>query len=306
MLFENIDFFEEKDLSKYIKKIKKRDKPKIENPKTSIMVPANKPRLLNKIDTLETQILTLNLEDGVSVQEKPKALQNIELLLSKLPKDFSKYIVVRVNELNNGGIKEIKRLNKVKPHGIRVPKIKTKKDLKKILKLVDKNIDIHITIETKEALDNLHKFGFNSRIKVAYLGILDLLESLDIPQEILNKDNQFCNYLLSKFLFDCKIANIYPVSFVLQNYQDLKDFENWCKYEKSLGFTAKNCITPNQLKIANEVFSTKNDLVEKSLYIKKIFEENQKNGITGFKDEKYGFIDEPIYKNALVVLNQKN
>ena len=32
------------------------------------------------------------------------------------------------------------------------------------------------------------------------------------------------------------------------------------------------------------------------------FEQNKKNGITGFSDERYGFIDEPIYKNAKQIL----
>jgi citrate lyase subunit beta/citryl-CoA lyase len=302
MIFDNIDFFDKPYLKQYIKKVKKRKRVELKNPKTSIMVPANKPKMLNKIDTLQTDIVTINLEDGVSAEDKPQALMNSMIFISNLDDEFDKCVVVRVNPLDEGGIDEIKALNKVKPHAIRVPKIQTKKDIKRILKYVDDDIDLHITIETKEALHNLHKFGFDKRVKVVYLGILDMLESLGIAQEILNRGNALCDYILSKFLFDAKVAGLYPYSFVCQNYQDFDDFRAWCEYEKSLGFGAKNCITPSQLKIANEVFSTKEEVIEKSKYIKDVFEQNAKNGITGFSDEKYGFIDEPIYKNALLVL----
>ena len=39
-------------------------------------------------------------------------------------------------------------------------------------------------------------------------------------------------------------------------------------------------------------------------YIKNIFEQNLAKGSTGFKDDKYGFIDEPIYRDALLVLKE--
>ena len=38
------------------------------------------------------------------------------------------------------------------------------------------------------------------------------------------------------------------------------------------------------------------------LEIVRLFEEHAVQGITGFTDERYGFIDEPIYKGALALL----
>lgn len=37
-----------------------------------------------------------------------------------------------------------------------------------------------------------------------------------------------------------------------------------------------------------------------------LFEEHASCGITGFVDERYGFIDEPIYKGALGILQYKS
>ena len=69
-----------------------------------------------------------------------------------------------------------------------------------------------------------------------------------------------------------------------------------------MGYTASSCISPTQALIVNQILSEDEKEIEKANYIVKIFEENRANGITGFSDEKYGFIDEPIYKNAKQIL----
>jgi len=65
---------------------------------------------------------------------------------------------------------------------------------------------------------------------------------------------------------------------------------------------AKVAISPTQVDIINKCFKTDEKDIQKAKYIKKIFEKNKQNGISGFVDKKYGFIDEPIYKDALLLL----
>ena len=71
-----------------------------------------------------------------------------------------------------------------------------------------------------------------------------------------------------------------------------------------MGFTAKACMGPMQVKIANEVFGVDNEAIERAKYIKKVFEASSATGENGFMDEKCGFIDEPIYRDALLVLKE--
>ena len=108
--------------------------------------------------------------------------------------------------------------------------------------------------------------------------------------------------LLSKFLVDAKSAGIHPVSFMFQEYNDTETFRAWCEREKMMGFESKACMGPKQVEIANEIFHTGSYEVERALHIKKVFEANAAQGINGFMDEKYGFIDEPIYRDSLLVL----
>ena len=71
-----------------------------------------------------------------------------------------------------------------------------------------------------------------------------------------------------------------------------------------MGFTSKSCTSPEQVRIVNEIFSTSDDVVKRARYIKEVFEKQHALGCSGFSDQLYGFIDEPIYKDALLVLKE--
>ncbi len=51
-------------------------------------------------------------------------------------------------------------------------------------------------------------------------------------------------------------------------------------------------------------YRTKQEIL-KAKEIVRLFEENSKKGVSGFMSDSYGFIDEPIYRDSLLVLNQK-
>jgi len=263
------------------------------------MVAGDKENYLNKLDVLKTDFATVNLEDAVYDKDFAR-----ELVVKKLQNRDNKNIIVRVNSFEHCGKKDIKAINKIKPYAIRIPKVKSLNDIKLALNLIDKDIELHLTIETKEAFELLTTLNIDKRITTVFLGILDLLESLGLPQSLLTLGNPTIDYILSKFLVDSKTAGFHPVSFIYQNYKDLNTFKKWCLKDKQIGFTAKGCTSPDQVTIVNEMFLQNNDEIIKAKYIKKIFEQNKANGITGFSDIKYGFIDEPIYRDALLVLDQ--
>jgi citrate lyase subunit beta / citryl-CoA lyase len=274
----------------------------MQNYKTAIMINGFNEKHLSKLSSLEASIAVINLEDGVSAEQKPIALERTALAIENL-KARSSLIVVRVNELGSSTIEnEIKRLNIAKPDAIRVPKIKTVSDVVKALELIDIDIDLHLSIETAEALENLSSFGFDKRIKIVYLGVLDMLESLGLPQNLLRLDSPTIDYIIAKFLVSARTAGLYPVSFIYQDFKDEAGFRAWCEKEKAMGFTAKGCISPRQVAIANEVFGVDKAQIDRAKYIKEIFEAMRAQGETGFVDGRYGFIDEPIYKDALLVL----
>jgi len=72
-----------------------------------------------------------------------------------------------------------------------------------------------------------------------------------------------------------------------------------------MGYDAKGCISPKQALLVNEIFVNKEEEIQRAKIIVKLFEMHQEEGITGFSDEEYGFIDEPVYKGALKLLEDE-
>ncbi len=305
MLFEDISHFEnmsDDELKAMIQQANRKTAT-IFDPRSAMMLNPLKLKHLNRIDDLKADIIVINLEDGVAPVMKRRALLLSAVFISHLKKSNSK-IVVRVNPIDEGGDEEIRVLNKVLPDSIRVAKIRDKRDVKKAIKLLDPSIKLHLSIETKEALYNLKDLNIENRVKCASLGIMDMLNSFGLPQSLLNRNNPTIHYILSKFLLDSKMANIYPIGFTYQKYNDLKGFREWCEFEKSLGYSSKSCLGPKQVDIANDVFGISDDEMQRAKKIKKSFEESLKEGVSGFMDEEFGFIDEPIYKDAILILDK--
>jgi len=281
----------------------RRKAPSIKGRKRSNMMlnPLNL-KHLNSMDKSNADMITLNLEDAIAPSRKKEALHNIALFLSHV-EHSNAFIIVRTNPLNEGGAEEIAFLNDFSFDAVRVAKIKNQTEIAQALTLLSSDKELHISLETKEAFNDLSKLRIDQRLTTANLGILDLLTSLGLPQSIVTLKNPAIDYILSKFLVDAKTAGIHPISFMFQEYNNTETFRAWCEHEKMMGFESKACMGPKQVQIANEVFSINKYELERAKHIKKSFEANAAKGINGFMDERYGFIDEPIYRDSLLILN---
>ncbi len=281
---------------------KPREQNRTKRFKAPLMVSAHQLKHLNKIDTLFCDAVIINLEDGVAAELKEQALQYALLFISHL-QHSDKKIIVRVNALNEGGKAEIKALNGVLPDAIRVPKIETVDDVRLVAALIDEGIDIHLSVETALAWRNLSDLRVTPRVTHFYLGVLDLLADLGLSQAIIQPDNPTLLYLLGHFLITSRSLGIEPVSFVFQEHKNMAAFQAWIALEKSMGYRAKGVISPDQAKAMMLLGCDEAEMV-RAKHIVAAFEAEQAKGNTGFVDEQYGFIDEPIYKGAKVILDQ--
>jgi citrate lyase subunit beta / citryl-CoA lyase len=256
--------------------------------KSVLMLSCNNIKHLSKIESLEADCIMLNLEDGVSKEEKPFALVLCAIFLSQ-HKNSKKKLVVRVNALDEGGYEEITYLNQFMPDAIRIPKIKTKKEVNSVLHLLNDEIELHLSIETATAWNNLSTLAIDKKVTTFYLGILDLFADMGLSQSLVNLKNPMLSYMLSHFLITSLSVGVKPVSFV---------------FERSMGYSAKGCISPGQVTLVNQMYVDEEKELIRARIIVQLFEMHQEEGITGFVDEEYGFIDEPIYKGALSLLSK--
>ncbi|RUM44396.1 MAG: CoA ester lyase [Hydrogenimonas sp.] len=268
--------------------------------RSALMLSGHRLKHLNKLDHLSADIVILNLEDGVAPALKPLALRLIALFLAEA-KEIHSQTVVRINPLDEGGREEIAYLNRVLPDAIRVPKIKSAEDVKEALELIDPRIKVHLSIETKEAWADLPALRVDDRVEAYYLGVLDLLASLRLPQRIVHLHNPTMHAIMTRFLLESSVAGVLPVSFVFQEYQDTDAFENWCLLEKKMGYHAKGCVSPAQVEIANRIFLPSEEELAWAREVVELFESDP--NCSGFAHETLGFVDEPIYKNAKNLLS---
>ena len=304
MIFDDLSILEGKSIEEKKKLFgnKKKIAPTNKLHRSNMMLNPLNLKHLNSIDDNNADVITLNLEDAIAPSRKKEALYNTALFLSHI-KNSNSFIVIRTNPFNDGGKEEMEFLNDFGFDAIRLAKVKSPKELESALKILNQDHELHFSLETKEAFADIRALKIDDRMTTANFGILDLLASLNLPQSLVKIANPTIDYILTKFLIDCKIANIHPVSFMYQNYNDTDEFRKWCEYEKSLGFASKACMGPKQVIIANEVFGINDEEIKKAKHIKEIFELNASKGINGFMDDRYGFIDEPIYRDALNILN---
>ncbi|MEA3419128.1 MAG: aldolase/citrate lyase family protein [Campylobacterota bacterium] len=306
MIFNDLDFIDNLPLDAYAKHFGSLQKSKYTSRlfRSNMMLNPLRLKHLNRIDDLEADVITLNLEDAIAPSRKKEALYNIALFLSHLQESKS-FIVIRTNPLGEGGEEEITFLNDFGFDAIRIAKIKTPTQIALALTLLSPDKELHISLETKEAFYGLRGLRIDERLTMANIGILDLLSSLGLPQSLVQQGNPTIDHILSKFLVDAKSVGIRPVSFMFQDYNDTETFRRWCEHEKMMGFESKACMGPAQVAIANDIFGLSPEAVKRAEHIKRVFEENAAKGINGFMDDKYGFIDEPIYRDALLILNVK-
>ena len=271
--------------------------------RSALMLSCNNIKHLSKIESLDADCIMLNLEDGVSKEDKPFALVLCAIFISQIKKSDKK-LVVRVNALDEGGYEEITYLNQFMPDAIRVPKIRDKEEVLSVLALLQDEIELHLSIETADAWRNLSSLAVNKRVTTFYLGILDLFADMRLSQSLINIQNPTMKYMLSHFLISSKSVGVKPVSFVFQEFKDLEKFSEWIELEKSMGYYSKGCISPKQVELVNEMFVDEEAQIKRAHVIVKLFEMHEEQGITGFVDDEYGFIDEPIYKGALALLKR--
>ncbi|NPA87660.1 MAG: aldolase [Epsilonproteobacteria bacterium] len=296
MIFEDISelekIVENNDIQKALSLIKPPKKFPLAKTKkrSALMVSAHQVKHLNKIDSLPADIIMLNLEDGVPKDKKEIARVMIGVFLSRIEK-IDKEIVIRVNALDEGGKKDIEFLEKFNFNAFRIPKVRSIEDIDDVFMKTEK--EIHASIETKEAFFNLKELK-HPKLTTFYIGIYDLLNELKISHSVIDLNNPLIHRILSDFTLTARYLNITPIGFVYQQYKDLEGFKNWCLLQKNLGMQGVGCITPAQCQIANKIFDE--DLEFAKMIVKR-FESEGPFTIDGL------FVDEPIYKNYLQMLD---
>lgn len=272
-----------------------------------IFVPGNNPRFLEKAKKLQADIICFDLEDSVPDEEKKNARKLIQTAL-KSRSSYTASIFVRTNSPKSGKIPDdLKEVIQKGIDGIVIPKVNNVSELKKIEKnllLLEKNrklksIQIIPSIESAEGVVNTYNIASCSkRISAVVFGVFDLLNDLGIEY---TKDPEGGKYSRAKIPVDAKAAGISAIDAIWQDLNDLKGLEKDCKIGKSLGYSGKSIIHPDQISITHKIFYPSKIEIQWAEKVCRCYLESTKKG-KGATTIDGKMIDEVHFKQAKTLL----
>ena len=265
-----------------------------------IFTPGLKPEMFPKALTSGTDMVCIELEDGIAPKDKELARKLAMKIFDSKQENDGVERILRVNCLREQfGIEDIQAILKTSnpPPALMLPKVKTAQEvvlLDDLLTEKEHKTRLHIIIETNEGLENAYQIAnCSKRIDALFFGGVDMSAELRCE----NKWEPLL-YARSRIVHAAASAGIDVIDVP---YLDLKD-PNGMKIEaqkaKELGFSGKGSIHPKQIPILNEVFTPTDQEIEKAKKITSTFE----NANTGLVVINGKLIEKPVLREMYRIL----
>jgi citrate lyase subunit beta/citryl-CoA lyase len=276
--------------------------------RTMTFVPGYKERFLEKARTFPSDALILDLEDSVPAPFKADARAFVRASLDQ--QWYRQQVFVRVNSIDSGMLMEdLRAALHPATAGIMFTKAVDENDIVYFDKLLAEleraggfpagNFKMCPLIETGRAVLRAYEMATASRRIVAlafggedYLTDLDGLHkehgtSLIVPRSLI--------------VVAARSAHVGAIDTPFLNLQDLVGFRKETELARELGFSGQLVIHPNQIEIANTVFTPSEQEISEAKRIIEAIRESEKQGLgVALLDGK--LIGPPMWKRAQHVL----
>ena len=265
--------------------------------RSELSTPASNERMMEKAAASNADLVFLDLEDSVSPTEKVVARAKVIKALKTL--DWGKKTrAVRVNDLETEyAYQDI--ISVVEEAGeyldiIIVPKVKSAKDvwwvdvlLSQIEKRLQRTrrIGIEVLIEEVEAMLNVEEIARSSpRLEALIFGPADYSASQGMDSGVIEGHldaypGDPWHYARNKIAIAARAAGIDAIDGAYPDFKNLDGYRRECIRAKTLGFVGKWAIHPNQVAIANQVFSPTQEEVAYARKLDAAYTEALANGL---------------------------
>ena len=280
------------------------DNEYIQKRRSFIFCPGNKPDMIPKALSSGADMVCIDLEDAIIPDHKDisrlstvKAFENISI-----PSGVE--TLIRINDVNSkDGKEDIKAIlnSSDTVSGLMLPKIQSVDeviDLENQIKLSNKDLNLHIIIETNKALENAWNIAHSSPlIKSLLFGGVDMSADLGC-----NGDWMSLLYARSRVVHAAAGAGLDAIDVPFLDLEDMQGMQDEAQKSKNLGFSGKGSIHPKQIALLNNVFTPSDEEVE---YANKV--------IKAFRDASDGLvvvdgklIEKPVLRTVLkIIANSK-
>ena len=242
------------------------DLNKIKVRRSFIFTPGLNPEMFSKALASGADMVCIELEDGIAIKDKDEARKNTINALKNLKINNDVELVVRVNcQRTKPGLLDLEAFisSKLNVKALMLPKVKTPDEITFIDDLLtdcNMDTDLHVIMETNEALENIYDIAHASkRIVALYFGGVDMAAELRVPNSYEN-----LIYARSKLVHAGASVGIDVIDVPYLDLEDMDGMKKEAELVRNLGFTGKGSIHPKQINILNEVFTPSKEEIIKA------------------------------------------
>jgi len=292
--------------------------------------PGSRPAIFEKMATSAADVINLDLEDAVAPDDKPQARKNIIQAIGDI--DWGKKTLsVRINGLDTPywyrDIVDVVEQAGERLDMIMIPKVGCAGDMYAVDALISaiemakgrtKKIALEVIIETAAGIAHVEEIAAASpRLQAMSLGAADFAASMGMQTTGIGGTQE--NYYMiregQKYWSDpwhwaqtaivaaCRTHGVLPVDGPFGDFSDPDGFKAQALRSATLGMVGKWAIHPNQVALANEVFTPSEEAVTEAKEILAAMEEAKKSG-TGAAVYKGRLVDLASIRQAEVIVAQ--
>ena len=248
---------------------------KTQRPRRSfIFTPGLKPEMFPKALASGTDIVCIELEDGIAPKDKAKARQKA-LALFKIPQaDDGVERVLRINSMRERfGMEDVNAIisTKTPPPALMMPKVRTPDEvvlLDQLLTEAGHITRLHVIIETNEGLEAAYDIAkCSDRIDALFFGGVDMAAELRCPNTF-----ESLIYARSRVVHASASAGLDVLDVPYLDLDDLQGMKKEAERVRDLGFTGKGSIHPKQIAALNEVFTPSKEKISRARSVISEFE----------------------------------
>ena len=278
--------------------------------RSSLMLPVNVPRFVEKAYTRGADAVVLDLEDSVPAQEKTSARALVREALAVAGRGGAE-VLVRVN--NDPSLLADDIAAAVHPglDGLAIPKAESAAHIREIVARIEAleharglapgHLRLSLAVETPRGLLAVEEIATASdRIATMSIGVEDFCLELGVEP---SADGLELMYPVARLVTVCKAVGVQPTGLVgsIAGFRDLATFERAAVRARQLGCEGAGCIHPDQVTVLNRVFTPDRGRVEHARRVVEVFEEGVRIG-TASVNLDGAMVDVPVYRRAQVLL----
>jgi citrate lyase subunit beta / citryl-CoA lyase len=280
--------------------------------RSTLILPVNVPRFLEKAHLRGADAVMLDLEDAVPLPEKAAARQHVRQALAQVARGGAE-VFVRTN--SNPGLLQDDLAAATHPglDGICLPKTESADQvatldaalgvLERERGLPPGRIEITLIVETPRGLLALQEIAVASpRVRSISLGPEDYCLEVGVEP---SRDGVELLFPLSQLVTVCKAVGLAPLGLLgsIAEFRDLPLFERAAARARALGCVGAACIHPDQVGVLNRAFSPAPEAVDAARRIAAAFEGGLARG-TASVNVDGAMVDTPVYERARRLLDR--